>query len=162
MLNSSVEKLNNGMQWAIIIPSAVLLLALSALPLSYAHVVWNANNIHAKTGQVAVTAAINTAQFRAQTLSDFIDQQQTLTNSQFSKVNAKLKSVKGEPNKLLDKNTATTINGLTVATESLKNQSTQLIEQQKNIKALQEELAQVKVALNKGSSTTPTQQAFQR
>lgn len=154
MLSTSFEKMTNGMRWVLIIPSALLILAFSALTFAYACMMMPVHTLRTKVGVTEVSSTLNNVVFRTQVLSDYLDIQQNRVNTQLNIIEAKLKLAKTDPNKVIDKNPAQAVAGLVAATQGLKIGLTQISEQQKNLKGLKDDLDQLKQALKKDKAPT--------
>ena len=144
MLGSSFEKMSDGMKWFIVLPTSLLLLSVSWFVFSFTT---NIKSVSFEPGKGKITfntSAIDDALTKTQKLSDYLDQQQKGLVFQQNKVNEKLNLAKTDPKKFLNNDINTAIAGLNKATTGIKNQSAQLTEQQNNLKALQEELMQLK------------------
>ena len=147
--------MSNGMRWILIIPGALFLLALSLLTFSYACTIMHTNKITMKTGQTEVNSTVNSLQLRAQNISDFLDQQLTHTNKQIDDLSAKIKLAQTQPDKFFKKeDNAKSIAGMSAGLAAIKIETTQIGEQQRNIKVLIDELNQLKQTLKNVPSTT--------
>ena len=146
--------MSNGMRWVLVIPGAIFILALAALTFSYTCSIVHANRIAMKAGASEANSTLNNVTLKAQDISNFLDQQVTHDNKQIDDLSAKIKLAKTKPEQFFKKeDNAKAIEGMSAGVAAMKTEMAQIGEQQKNIKALIEQLNQLKRQL-KGVPTT--------
>ena len=147
MLEGSFEKMSNGMRWALIIPTAILILTLSAvltvITFSSLNAMPHATTIVLKAGSIETAATMNELEIRAQDISNFLDQQLMHTNKRMGIMAEKIKK---ETN-------PKAITGMSEGVAAMKIETAQIGEQQKNIKTLIDELNQLKRELKNSPIT---------
>jgi uncharacterized protein (DUF3084 family) len=152
MLKSIFERVNKGMQWFLVIPSAILILALSWLVISYTCIMMHSNKVDVKIGQIEIGSKVRDVSAGLQNFSDYLDQQQTAVHRELDKVTAKLKLATTNPTAFEAQKTQTAVTGLTQAVNGLKIASDKISDQQKNIKSLRDEVEQLKQELKRNPS----------
>ena len=152
MFSNSFDKMPNGMRWLIIIPTSLLLFSIAWFVFSFTAVTRDAQSVQidAANGKASIRV-IDDILSKTQNLSNYLDQQQTELTVRQNRLDEKLNQAKTDPKKFLENNITSAIAGLNAANNGVKDQSVQLAAQQKNIKALQDELTQLKQALKQKS-----------
>jgi len=174
MFRSFADKLSDKMMWCVVGAGTLLILAAAYLMASYATVVWKADEVEAKIGNVQITAKVNYFEKQIDAYYSLLTQEQTAlknVSQQLQKLAQRIKELENPktanslPIKInsltayqyLQEKMITTTPDLTETITNLKNQSDQIDEQKKNLDALKDELTQFKKELRKDPDTHPTQ-----